>query len=375
MLWIVALCLSLHLWPTSVQPSANDPRLISTTASMLLKYSALQLLKLNNHTTIPPDITATIKTHGQFRRPRYIHRSSRRKFIYSRTEQHCIPSLWSRNRSTPSDVTRHHNNKPHVRSAYLQLLTKAPPPIQLHPSLKFALLNTRSLNKKGPILSEFITDNIDFFSITETWQKPLEYIHLNRATPPGYTYMDKPRDGRGGGIATIYRQHLKPTAVTITTPSSFEHQSFKLPGPKPLVTAIIYRPPKPNPAFLSDLSEFLTQLCAISPSVILLGDFNIHVDSTTCKTATEFLDILNSFNITQHVDFPTHKKGHTLDLICTTGLSISNLTSFNLTDILSDHLALTLDIDIPTPLIKQQCSISYRNMKSIHPPLSFRPTD
>lgn len=285
---------------------------------MSLKYSASQLLKLNNHLVIPSFISA-IKTHGLLRRNKYIHRSSRRKFVYSQSDHSTIPSLWSNTRVASG--RRHHNNT-HVRTApsCLRPLNKAPPPVQLNPCLKFSLFNTRSLTDKGPILNEFITDNnIDFLCITETWQKPMDYISLNLTTPPGYSYMDKPRlDKRGGGLAIIHRQHIKTSLVTIPTSSSFEHLVFKLSGPKPLVTALIYRPPKPNPAFPSDFSTFLTQLCAISPSVLLLGDFNYHVDSLNSLPAIEFLDILNCFNITQHVDFPTHRKGHTLDLICTT---------------------------------------------------------
>uniref|UniRef100_UPI003AAD8E98 uncharacterized protein n=1 Tax=Centroberyx gerrardi TaxID=166262 RepID=UPI003AAD8E98 len=62
---------------------------------------------------------------------------------------------------------------------------------------------------------------------------------------------------------------------------------------------------------------------------------------------------------------PAHRKGHTLDLVCTSGITISNLSSTDLT--ISDHLAITLDIDIPTPLVKQKRSITFWNLKSINP--------
>jgi len=163
------------------------------------------------------------------------------------------------------------------------------------------------------------------------------------------------------------RNNIKTIVINIPCPSSFEHLAFKLSGPKPLVTAVIYRPPKPNPAFSPDLAEFLTQLCSISPSVLLLGDFNIHVDSNDSNTATELLDILNCFNITQHVDFSTHKKGHTLDLICTTGIAISNLTTYDLS--ISDHLALIMDILTPTPLIKQKEAHHTIPEYQVHTPL------
>ena len=109
--------------------------------------------------------------------------------------------------------------------------------------------------------------------------------------------MDKPRlDGKtGGGLAVIHRHKIKTTLIPIQAPPSFESLCFKLSGPKPLVIAVIYRPPKPNPnpTFTSDLSEFLTQISAISPSILLLGDFNIHMDSTTSTMASDYSISLN----------------------------------------------------------------------------------
>lgn len=231
--------------------------------------------------------------------------------------------------------------------------------------LKLAIFNTRSLNNKSLILNEFITDNnLDFLCLTETWQKPLDYFSLNQTTPTGYTYLDKPRsEGQGGGIAAIFRQSIKTTTISIPPVHSFEHLAFKLSGPSPLVTAIIYRPPKPHPSFLSDLADFLTQLSAISPSVLLLGDFNLHIDNTDSKPAIEFLELLQWLNFTQHINFPIHSRGHILDLVCSTNLHIQQLSSHNLH--ISDHLAITMDMDIPTP--KHNRTITFRNLKSLSP--------
>lgn len=80
----------------------------------------------------------------------------------------------------------------------------------------------------------------------------MDYFSLNQTTPKGYTYMDKPRpDGRGGGVSAIYRKDIKTSTISIRAAHSFEHLTFKLSGPTPLVTAIIYRPLKPNRSFLS----------------------------------------------------------------------------------------------------------------------------
>lgn len=59
--------------------------------------------------------------------------------------------------------------------------------------------------------------------------------------------------------------------------------------------------------------------------VIIVGDFNIHVDDSTNSTTKEFLSIMDSFNFVQHVAGPTHTAGHTLDLVFTYGVSLDHL--------------------------------------------------
>ncbi|XP_075868585.1 uncharacterized protein LOC142879305 isoform X3 [Nelusetta ayraudi] len=249
-------------------------------------------------------------------------------------------------------------------AAYSYQQSKSLQPLTEQHHLKLALFNTRSLNNKALILKKFITDNnLDFFCLTETWHKPLDYFSLNQTTPPGFTYIEKARpNGRGGGIAAVHRTDIKTIPVSIPAVPSFEHITFQLSGPTPLVTAVIYRRPKPNPSFLTDFSNFLTELCAISPSVLLLGDFNFHIDDTNCQPATQFLDLLHRLNFTQHINFPTHTCGHTLDLVCSFGLTVHHLSSLNLR--ISDHLAITMDIDIPTPIPKEKHNTTFRNSKS-----------
>ncbi len=48
--------------------------------------------------------------------------------------------------------------------------------------------------------------------------------------------------------------------------------------------------------------------------MLLLGDFNIHIDTDTVH-ALEFMSVLDCFNLQQHIDFPTHVHGHTQVLI------------------------------------------------------------
>lgn len=324
----------------------------------------------------PPslDITSTLQQHCLLRRRPYIHRGSRRNFLYYFSAENSIPSFWS-GRSSLQPGHRRNNNihirhprTLHVTSSNLLPVSTSATWISQQKSLKTALFNTRSLSNKSLLLCEFIIDNkLDFLCLTETWHKPMDYIALNQTTPPGYSFIDNPHlDRRGGGIAVVHRSDISIRPIPIPVVSSFEHLAFRLPGSQSLTAAVIYCPPKTCPSFLSDFTDFITQLSSISPSVLLIGDFNIHIDSPAAKFTSDFLDILNCLNLTQHVTSPTHNHGHILDLVCSTpSLTIHNLSLTDLT--ISDHLAITLDIITPSPTVKQTRTITFRNLKSISP--------
>ena len=88
--------------------------------------------------------------------------------------------------------------------------------------LKLGLLIIRSLTPKAVIVNE-MDNNFDVLCLTETWLKPNYYFGLNESTPPGYCYKHEPRlIGRGGGVATIYRDILNVTQKTRHRFNSFE---------------------------------------------------------------------------------------------------------------------------------------------------------
>lgn len=100
----------------------------------------------------------------------------------------------------------------------------------------------------------------------------------------------------------------------------------------------------------------------------------LHTD-TDCKSATDLLELLHCFVLTRHVNFPAHSHAHILDQVCSSGLSIHQPLSLN--HDISNHLAITMDMDIPLPTPKEKCKISYRNLKSIslqlfQPPLTVK---
>ncbi len=71
--------------------------------------------------------------------------------------------------------------------------------------------------------------------------------------------------------------------------------------------------------------------------VLIVGDFNIHVDNEKDALGSAFIDILNSIGVRQHVSGPTHSRNHTLDLILSHGIDVSGVGILQQSDDISDH--------------------------------------
>ncbi|KAJ0023604.1 hypothetical protein NQD34_003503 [Periophthalmus magnuspinnatus] len=83
-------------------------------------------------------------------------------------------------------------------------------------------------------------------------------------------------------------------------------------------------------------------------ALVITGDFNVHVDNVFDRNAKELSSVLETFGLTQHVSEPTHNRGHTLDLLITKGVNISNVSVVDVA--LSDNFCVFFDLSvIPKP--------------------------
>jgi len=89
--------------------------------------------------------------------------------------------------------------------------------------------------------------------------------------------------------------------------------------------------------FFSEFSSFLEELTVTSYQFLLCGDFNFHVDDNGNANAKQFHDLLFSADLKQHVNGPTHRLGHTLDLLITREMDTLISHTGILPDPLSDH--------------------------------------
>ena len=95
-----------------------------------------------------------------------------------------------------------------------------------------------------------------------------------------------------------------------------------------------------------------------------MGDFNIHVNDVNDFDACEFLDLLTSLGLKQHVVGPTHEGSHTLDLVITRQYDQVIKSAPMIDRFISDHAAVLCKFDSVKPCTAVK-EISYRQLKSI----------
>ena len=137
----------------------------------------------------------------------------------------------------------------------------------------------------------------------------------------------------------------------------------------------IYHPPysTANPVtegmFIDDFTKWICDQLVESDhdnKLINLGDFNVHVNDELDVNAQNFMDIIMALGLEQHVNFPTHKAGNTLDLVMTEMGSKLELTRISPGPFWSDHCAIDFIVKLPTVISVQEAeTINVRKLRGL----------
>ena len=236
-------------------------------------------------------------------------------------------------------------------------------------------VNARSVRNKTAVIFDYICERkVDLVAVTEHWLTANDSAVRAELCPVGYSILDHLRiDRHGGGTGLIYRDSLAVSKANagVSDLNSFEFSEWIVKSsPHNMRLIIIYRPPYseehrvPTSVFLSEFPEYLETLLLCKEQLLITGDFNIHVDDAHDSCARKFLEVLEGLGLEQHVDQPTHREGHTLDLLITR-MSESLIASTPVVDqFISDHAAVLCWLTPPRPGLSVK-TISYRKIKSI----------
>lgn len=240
--------------------------------------------------------------------------------------------------------------------------------------ISLCLLNAQSSrNKSADLLDYFCDCRADLFAITETWLNPNDDAVRVELCPAGYRLVDHPRTSRqGGGTALLYRDSFNVTKMDGGEKESFEFSEWlvQLTSSYNIRVVVLYRPPYSEEhrvtmnAFFSEFSDYLETVVLSKEPLIIVGDFNIHVDVPSDVDTMKFLDLLESLGLQQHVNHPTHVKGHTLDLIITRQIDGIITATPKPDRYLSDHLSVFCCLQSEKPSLTSK-SVSYRKWKSV----------
>ncbi|KAJ3600699.1 hypothetical protein NHX12_031677 [Muraenolepis orangiensis] len=237
---------------------------------------------------------------------------------------------------------------------------------------RMGLLNVRSMAKAKAaqvILDIIVQNDLDVLLTTETWLKPSNFESiLQDACPPNFTFYHQSRDGqRGGGVGIQHTTSYRGEQIWFSNITTFEYVAVVLQNDEwevPVLLVNVYFPSGYSRGefyyFLFDFEMLLRDINRVFDHVIFTGDFNIHVDQGMQSKTIEFYFLLKQYGLEQHVNKKTHNKGHTLDLVFTRNVDVSDLIVFD--PHISDHY-IVIFMSIPVAPNKKRKSLKKKKDK------------
>ena len=242
-------------------------------------------------------------------------------------------------------------------------------------NIRLSTLNARLVKKnKDLIIGQKLNDHkIDITVITESWLKesPEDEAWTNQSELIQRKYNvklhNRPWPKKGGRIALTHKnqypvQELEKGNITTIKYAvmkvEIRNRSLQING--------IYHPPpntqdnSTNNMFLDEITELLTSPIPKYNNLIIMGDFNMHIDHITNLENQIFNDTMEALGLSQQVRTPTHKQGNILDLIYIEDNSQLKYRNCQTHGFISDHAIVTKDMyllkDKPKLTTKKICN-------------------
>ena len=224
-------------------------------------------------------------------------------------------------------------------------------------SILISTMNAQSLgNKQLQILDYFIDCKIDIGIITEIWINDESPVLISDLNPQSYGFIPFTRTWRGGGIGVMYNNNIKIPRMEKQEYSTFELLTVRLcvSGKNVSIHGVYHAPlseqnKHTNQQFLDEFSEVMFLKIIESTEILILGDFNIAVNNSMNPDVQLLIAWLESNNLHNIVDFPTHRSRNTLDLVIARENQRISVTNIGPGDYISDHCEVSCRLNILKP--------------------------
>ena len=219
--------------------------------------------------------------------------------------------------------------------------------------------------------------DIDICCFSETWLRKGDTSKVAEIKELGYSMWHISRPGRGGGVAIAFKKNIAiVTQVKSKRYKSFEHIEClaKSSHSKPVRIVCLYRPGtglhNKVSEFCEEFQDYLDHLNELYGKLLIIGDFNIHMEDEKCPDTIKFLSILKQHKLQQHIHEATHICQGTLDLVLTRDilnerLEISNSQVLQTTTT-SDHFLVKFNCQFPHSKTTAKKIISTRKLNDIN---------
>ena len=228
---------------------------------------------------------------------------------------------------------------------------------KLDNNIIFGTCNIQSVCLKELQVSELFHDySMDFIILTETWLNSnhsqwKDTTILNR---DGWTLLTGDRQSwKGGELALTVKTKYKPKQLQHIIHKTFESVTWELnvKNTKLVIHGIYHPPPSlrnktTNNMFVDEFLEFTSKTLPSHTNNIYIGDFNLHLSDEADTDSAIFRDATEAMGLYQHVAFPTHQSGNTLDLVLSDICQDTSVMTTSPGPFVTDHRAIVCTLNL-----------------------------
>ena len=285
----------------------------------------------------------------------------------------------------PVLITDHSQDIPRQSGVDHNYLIKINPqqtaPNQIPNMISLEVINVQSICGSSGKTEDFIDHvtggQVELCIFTETFLTEQNNVTWVALHPSGYAFKDQPKsngDARGG-TGIFHHYSFQVCKLSHGEKSSFEYSEWHVSWHNYCVRlCIIYHQPYStthpitDATFIHDFESYLDTLVLVDEMLCITGDCNLHIDDPTDTYGCQFNNLLSSYGLVNHITFPTHQAGHTLDLVITQNNQKMELRSIKPGYFLSDHCFVCVE-KVIAQLDVQSRMLSYPSSNLLISPL------